>query len=207
MDQRLILLTQLIKLGVAAAIASALVRSRDFKRLLFLQDANLRQRISLIIFIAVPYLLGVWVRQSVKPFLAADEAFRAQWASIKRVNKLVLADRVAKRVGVAFDPESLFDCQVKRIHEYKRQLLNALHVIALYHHLRDGQVDEPPRTVIFAGKAAPGYAMAKLTIKLINTIAEMVNADPAMRGRLTAAFVPNYSVSLAEVKPWSPMLG
>src|SRR5438309_477487 len=77
MDQRLILLTQLIKLGVAAAIASALVRSRDFKRLLFLQDANLRQRISLIIFIAVPYLLGVWVRQSVKNFLAADEAFEA----------------------------------------------------------------------------------------------------------------------------------
>ena len=72
MDQRLILLTQLIKLGVAAAIASALVRSRDFKRLLFLQDANLRQRISLIIFIAIPYLLGVWVRQSVKNFLAAD---------------------------------------------------------------------------------------------------------------------------------------
>ena len=77
MDQRLILLTQLIKLGVAAAIASALVRSRDFKRLLFLQDANLRQRISLIIFIAIPYLLGVWVRQSVKNFLAADEAFEA----------------------------------------------------------------------------------------------------------------------------------
>ena len=77
MDQRLILLTQLIKLGVAAAIASALVRSRDFKRLLFLQDANLRQRISLIIFIAVPYLLGVWVRQSVKNFLAADDAFEA----------------------------------------------------------------------------------------------------------------------------------
>src|SRR5438094_4293179 len=77
MDQRLILLTQLIKLGVAAAIASALVRSRDFKRLLFLQDANLRQRISLIIFIAVPYLLGVWVRRSVDNFLAADEGFEA----------------------------------------------------------------------------------------------------------------------------------
>jgi len=133
------------------------------------------------------------------PF-ASDSTFRKQWAALKRVNKVVLAARAAKRFGIELDPETLFDCHVKRIHEYKRQLLNALRVVALYHRLKEGDgAHDVPRTVIFAGKAAPGYAMAKLIIKLINSIAATVNGDPDMRGRLSVVFLPNYSVSLAEV--------
>ena len=131
--------------------------------------------------------------------LADDPVFRGQWAAVKFVNKAVLADRVQRLAGLEIDPDTLFDCQVKRIHEYKRQLLNALHVVALYQALREGRADGVPRTVLFAGKAAPGYLTAKRIIRLINAIADMVNRDPAMRGRLRAVFLPNYSVSLAEV--------
>ena len=136
--------------------------------------------------------------QKLRP-LADDKSFRGEWAGLKRVNKVVLADRAKKLHAIDLDPESLFDCQVKRIHEYKRQLLLALHAIALHQRLRDGQGDDVPRTVIFAGKAAPGYAMAKLIIKLIHAVGERVNRDPAARGRLGVVFLPNYSVSLAEV--------
>ena len=131
--------------------------------------------------------------------LAEDAAFRKEWAGVKLVNKTVLADRARKLHGIAIDPETLFDCHVKRIHEYKRQLLNALHVITLYHRIREGRDDGVPRTAIFAGKAAPGYAMAKLIIKLVHAVGGLVNGDAAMRGRLRVAFLPNYSVSLAEV--------
>jgi starch phosphorylase len=131
--------------------------------------------------------------------LAKDAVFRKDWAGVKRVNKTVLADRARKLHGIEIDPETLFDCQVKRIHEYKRQLLNALHLIALYHRIRDGRHDGVSRTVIFAGKAAPGYAMAKRIIKLIHAVADLVNLDPAMRGVLRVAFLRNYSVSLAEL--------
>jgi starch phosphorylase len=131
--------------------------------------------------------------------LAEDKTFRGEWAALKRVNKAVLADRARKRFGFDLDPDSLFDCQVKRIHEYKRQLLNALHVIALWLRLRDGADIGPPRTVLFAGKAAPGYAMAKLVIRFIHAVADLVNPDPAAGGRLRVAFLPNYSVSLAEL--------
>jgi starch phosphorylase len=130
---------------------------------------------------------------------ADDAAFREQWAAIKRVNKTILHERARHGFGIAIDPDALFDCQVKRIHEYKRQLLNALHAIVLYHRLRDGTDAGVPRAIIFAGKAAPGYVMAKLIIKLIHAIGEMVNGDPAMRDRLQVCFLPNYSVSLAEV--------
>jgi glycogen phosphorylase len=131
--------------------------------------------------------------------LAEDGVFREQWAALKRVNKVVLADRALRLHAVRLDPETLFDCQVKRIHEYKRQLLNVLHAIVLLLRLRDGQDSGPPRTVIFAGKAAPGYAMAKLIIKLIHAVGEAVAREPKARGRLAVAFLPNYSVSLAEV--------
>ena len=131
--------------------------------------------------------------------LAGDANFRGEWAALKRVNKLVLADRMKKRFGLELDPEGLFDCQVKRIHEYKRQLMNVLHVLALHERLRAGADAASPRTVIFAGKAAPGYAMAKLIIRLIHAVAERVRADPATRGRLGVAFLPDYSVSLAEL--------
>jgi len=131
--------------------------------------------------------------------LAEDKTFRSEWAALRRVNKTVLADRARKRFGFDLDPEALFDCQVKRIHEYKRQLLNALHVLALWLRLKDGAEIGPPRTVIFAGKAAPGYAMAKLVIRFIHAAADLVNADPDAWGRLRIVFLPNYSVSLAEL--------
>jgi len=107
---------------------------------------------------------------------------------------------------VQLDPDSLFDIQVKRIHEYKRQHLNVLHVITLYNRLR-GQppLEAPPRAVIFSGKAAPGYAMAKLIIRLINGVAEVINADPAMAGRLAVAFLP--VLRFYRVSPfWGPAL-
>jgi len=131
--------------------------------------------------------------------LAGDAGFRREWAALKRVNKTVLADRVERLHGIRLDPDSLFDCQVKRIHEYKRQLLNVLHVLALLHRLRGGAAEPVPRTVLFAGKAAPGYTMAKLIIKLVHEVARAVAAEPSARGRLEVAFLPNYSVSLAEV--------
>ncbi len=131
--------------------------------------------------------------------LAGDRTYRAEWAALKQVNKTLLADRAMKLHGISLDPDTLFDCQVKRFHEYKRQLLNALHAIALHERLRDGAPAFVPRTVIFAGKAAPGYAMAKLIIRLIHAIAQRVADDPLTSGKLRVAFLPNYSVSLAEV--------
>jgi starch phosphorylase len=130
--------------------------------------------------------------------LAADPAFCQEFARVKRANKVRLAQLIVQRVGLIVDPDSMFDVQIKRIHEYKRQLLNVLHVITLYNHLRAGG-DAPPRTVIFGGKAAPGYRMAKLAIWLINDVADLVNNDPLMRGRLKVVFIPNYDVSSAEI--------
>jgi starch phosphorylase len=128
--------------------------------------------------------------------LAEDASFRAKWRAVKRANKADLAAVALARAGVACDPDSLFDVQVKRIHEYKRQHLNVLHVIALWQRLRrePGTVC-PPRTVLFGGKAAPGYRMAKLVIKLVHSVAEVVNADPKTRDRLRAAFIPDYNVT------------
>ena len=130
--------------------------------------------------------------------LADDAGFREQFARVKRDNKARLANVIADRLRLRVDPDSLFDVQIKRIHEYKRQLLNVLHVITLYNRIRAGG-DATPRTVIFAGKAAPGYRMAKLVIRLINDVADLVNNDPLMRGLLKVAFIPNYDVSSAEI--------
>ncbi|HHQ42745.1 MAG TPA: glycogen/starch/alpha-glucan phosphorylase [Chromatiales bacterium] len=130
---------------------------------------------------------------------ADDPEFRAAFREAKRASKERLAGLVRERLGIAIDPASLYDVQVKRIHEYKRQLLNVLHVVTLYNRLRgDAHYDPPPRTVIFAGKAAPGYHTAKLVIRLIHDVAAAVNADPAVRGRLRVVFVPNYDVTTAE---------
>jgi glycogen phosphorylase len=131
---------------------------------------------------------------------AADEAeFRSRFRTIKRANKLVLADEVMRRTGVEIDVDSLFDVQVKRIHEYKRQLLNLLYVIVRYQRIRkDPGAAVVPRTVIFAGKAAPGYAMAKAIIKLINNVARTIDADESVREKLRVAFLPDYDVSLAQ---------
>ena len=128
----------------------------------------------------------------------ADPAFRQRFREIKRANKDVLAAVVAQRAGVTIDPGTLFDVQVKRIHEYKRQVLNLLSVITRYNRIRAGRPDPVPRTVMFAGKAAPGYAMAKSIIRLINSVARVVNDDPATQGYLRVVFLPDYDVSLAQ---------
>jgi starch phosphorylase len=129
--------------------------------------------------------------------LAEDASFRKEFADIKHENKKRFAAMLKQRLCVEIDPNSLFDVQIKRIHEYKRQLLNILHVVSLYNRIRKGE-NTVPRTVIFAGKAAPGYAMAKLIVKLINDVADIVNNDPVVANRLKVVFMPNYGVTTAE---------
>ncbi|MEN8200792.1 MAG: glycogen/starch/alpha-glucan phosphorylase, partial [Thermodesulfobacteriota bacterium] len=131
--------------------------------------------------------------------LAEDSSFCDQWRKVKLANKRALAWLISKRCGVEVDPHTMFDVQVKRIHEYKRQLLNCLHVIGLYQHIIQNPGENiTPRTVIFAGKAAPTYWRAKLIIKLITSVADVINNDPRIDGKLRLAFLPNYNVSLAE---------
>jgi len=128
-----------------------------------------------------------------------DEAFLERWAACKLAGKRRLAAVIDQRNGLLVDPTSLFDVQVKRIHEYKRQHLNALGVIARYLRIKNGETQGlAPRTVIFGGKAAPGYAMAKLIIRFINGIAETVNSDPDMKGLLKVAFLADFNVQLGE---------
>jgi starch phosphorylase len=131
--------------------------------------------------------------------LAGDPAFRQAWRLAKRDNKKRLARYVLRKTGIGINPDTLFDVQFKRMHEYKRQLLNVLHVVTLYNRLRrDPGLAVPPRTVLIGGKAAPGYFMAKRIIRLITAVAETINADDAIRGRLRMVFLPNYCVSQAE---------
>ncbi len=126
---------------------------------------------------------------------ADDTAFQDRWRDVKRTAKVNLARHIQQTTGVVVDPDSLFDIQAKRIHEYKRQHLNLLHVVSLYLRLKHSPHEEiTPRTVIFAGKAAPGYRMAKLIIKLINAVAEVINRDPQTRDRLRLVFVPDMNV-------------
>ena len=128
-----------------------------------------------------------------------DPGFQEQWRNIKKNNKAQLTKYIQKTLGLTVDPDSMFEVQIKRIHEYKRQVLNVLHVITLYNRIRRNPESVPvPRTVIFSGKAAPGYAMAKLIIKFINSVAQVINEDLSMKGRLKVIFLPNYSVTLAE---------
>jgi starch phosphorylase len=128
--------------------------------------------------------------------LADDAEFRARWRAIKQDNKREFAALALTEAGVAIDPETLFDVLVKRIHEYKRQHLQVLHIVALYHALKSNpQLDVQPRTFIFGGKAAPGYRAAKLIIKLINSVGDVVNRDPDVNTRLKVVFVPNFSVT------------
>jgi len=130
--------------------------------------------------------------------LADDAAFQQRWREVKLAAKRDLAAFLKERTDVGVNPESLFDIQVKRIHEYKRQHLNVLYILALYLRLkRDPEAFVPDRTFIFSGKAAPGYFMAKLIIKLINAVADVVNNDPAVRNRLSVVFLPDYSVKSA----------
>jgi starch phosphorylase len=130
---------------------------------------------------------------------AEDPGFQKKWAQAKKNRKIKLAQYIIQECGMKVDPESMFDVQVKRLHEYKRQLLNILHVIRFYHRI----VEKPPkkivpRTVIFGGKAASSYWKAKLIIKLITSVADVVNKDSRVEGKLKVIFIPNYGVSLAE---------
>ncbi len=132
--------------------------------------------------------------------LVNDPAFCDRFASIKRQNKQALADYILLFNDIEVDADSLFDVQVKRIHEYKRQLLNVLYIITLYNRMKqDPNIDIQPRTFIFAGKAAPGYYMAKLVIRLINSVAKVVNNDPDVRGRIKVVFLEGFSVSLGQM--------
>jgi starch phosphorylase len=126
---------------------------------------------------------------------AGDSEFQENWRQVKLANKADLAGLIRERTGVVVDPDTLFDIQVKRLHEYKRQHLNVLHIVTLYNRLKKNPgADITPRTFIFGGKAAPGYDMAKLIIKLINSVAEVVNNDPDVAGRLKVVFFPDFNV-------------
>jgi len=130
---------------------------------------------------------------------ADDGDLQQQWRQVKHAAKLKLAELIKQRVGITVDPASLFDIQAKRIHEYKRQHLNVLHILGLYLRLkRDPQADMPARTFIFGGKAAPGYFLAKLIIKLINAVADLVNSDPSVCEKLRVVFFPDYNVKNAQ---------
>ena len=129
-----------------------------------------------------------------------DDTFRRDWRAVKRANKQRLATYVRANTGIELDPDWLFDIQVKRIHEYKRQHLNVLHIVTLYRRLKENpKLDVPPRAFIFGGKAAPGYFMAKRIIKLITAVAETVNADPEVNAHMKVAFVPNFNVQNAHL--------
>jgi glycogen phosphorylase len=136
--------------------------------------------------------------KKLKP-LADDQALRYAFLKAKREAKSQFADWLKRTTGETVDPDSIFDCQIKRIHEYKRQLLNAVRVVVLYNRLRENpKLDMAPRTFFFSGKAAPAYQLAKVIIKFINNLAGTIDGDPTMRGRLKVLFLPDYCVSLAE---------
>ncbi|MBZ0187903.1 MAG: glycogen/starch/alpha-glucan family phosphorylase, partial [Candidatus Obscuribacterales bacterium] len=136
--------------------------------------------------------------KGLEPF-AENKDFHKTWQSVKSKQKEKLADFVKHKTSIIIDPKSLYDIQVKRIHEYKRQHLNVLHIISLYNHLKENKsADFSPRTFIFGGKAAPGYFLAKLIIKLINSVAEVINEDKSLDGALKVVFLPDFNVSLAQ---------
>jgi len=145
-------------------------------------------------------VLEFQIRRGVPMQTFADDAsFRERFQTVKRFNKRLLAHLIANTVGIAVSPESLFDVQVKRLHEYKRQLLFVLYIIVFYNRLKtDPALSISPRTFLIGGKAAPGYAMAKLIIKLIHQVAEVINRDAEVGDKLKVVFLPNYRVSLAE---------
>jgi starch phosphorylase len=136
--------------------------------------------------------------RKLKP-LAEDKAFRDAFRKAKHESKVTFSNWLATSTGQRVDPNTIFDCQIKRIHEYKRQLLNALRIVVLYNRLRaNPDLVMAPRTFFFAGKAAPAYHLAKVIIKFINNMAVIIDSDPALRGKLKVVFVPEYSVTLAE---------
>ena len=167
-----------------------------FRRWLF--EANPRLTALLVDAAGEQVLDDTVALETIAPF-ADDAAFRDHFAAIRRANKVALAALIADRLHIKVDPDALFDVQIKRIHEYKRQLLNILETIALYNAIRAQPARNwAPRVKIFSGKAAANYQQAKLIIKLVNDVAKVVNSDPTVRGLLKVVFLPNYNVSLAE---------
>jgi starch phosphorylase len=201
--------------GVAALHSQLLAQTvlRDFHDLWPEKFSNVTNGVTPRRFLAVsnPSLASLitraigeaWVRdldqlRALEP-RAGDPAFRAAWREVKLANKVRLAALVVARTGIALDPAALFDVQAKRIHEYKRQHLNLLHVATLYRRLKeDPQRPVTPRTVLLGGKAAPGYAFAKLIIRFAHALADVINADPEVNDRLRVAFLPNFCVKTAQ---------
>jgi starch phosphorylase len=145
---------------------------------------------------------GGWIRdldqlRELESF-ADDAGFQEKWRGVKRANKTALAGWLRDSHGLVFDPQAMFDAQCKRIHEYKRQHLNLLHAIALWDHIRNGVDDNVPRTIVFAGKAAPAYRTAKLIIRLAHGVAEAISADPRARDKLRVVFIPDFNVKTAQ---------
>ncbi|MBB5317063.1 glycogen/starch/alpha-glucan phosphorylase-like protein [Edaphobacter lichenicola] len=131
---------------------------------------------------------------------AEDSAFRAEWRNVQYAVKVRLTQYIADTTGIAVDPKSMFDAQVKRIHEYKRQHLNVLYILTQYHRLKKNpRLEIAARTFLFGGKAAPGYFMAKLIIKLITSVAEVINSDPEVNQQLKVVFLPDYNVTFGQL--------
>jgi starch phosphorylase len=166
------------------------------RRWLRLANPSLAQTISAAI--GESWISDLDQLQKLRP-LADEAAFRSDVLKAKRAAKIRFADWVKAEIGTSIDPDAIFDCQVKRIHEYKRQLLNALRIVVLYQRLHaNPSLPIPPRTFFFAGKAAPAYELAKVIIKFLNNLARTLDADPAVRDKLKVVFLPEYNVSLAE---------
>jgi starch phosphorylase len=199
-----------------AAIHSGLLRSITVKDLAALFPERFNNKTNGVtprrwLVLANPSLAGAvteaigdrWISdlnelRKLKP-LAGDSNFQETFHSSKREAKVKFADWLKTATGQIVDPDTIFDCHIKRIHEYKRQLLNALRMVVLHNRLRQNpKLDLPPRTFFFAGKAAPAYQLAKLIIKFINNLAEVIDADPVVRGRLKVLFLPDYCATLAE---------
>jgi len=201
--------------GVAELHSELLKRDvlRDFYEMMPEKFTNVTNGVTPRRFMVVsnPKLSGLissrigegWIRnlQELKGLesFAGDPDFQEQWQRIKRENKQDLAVLIQERTGIAVDSDSLFDIQAKRLHEYKRQHLNVLHIITLYNRLKhDPRIEVIPRTFIFGGKAAPGYFMAKLIIRLITGVGEVINNDPDVAGRLKVVFFPDFNVKNAK---------
>ncbi|MCV7408429.1 glycogen/starch/alpha-glucan phosphorylase [Mycobacterium florentinum] len=167
------------------------------RRFLALSNPGLRELLDRTI--GDGWLKDLGKLRGLEPFVD-DSSFREQWRDIKRTNKARLANFIHDTTGVEVNPQWIFDIQVKRIHEYKRQHLNVLHIIALYYRLKQNpELSIPPRAFIFGGKAAPGYFLAKRIIKLINAVGETINSDPDVNKFLKVAFIPNFNVQNAHM--------
>jgi len=205
------------KVNGVAALHSELIKSQlfpEFHRLtpdkiinvtngitprLWLNQANPGLRDLITQHIGDGWVTDLAELKKLEPFVETPSV-RETFRQVKHANKMRLAELILRKTGYRVNPEALFDIHIKRIHEYKRQLLNLLHVIALYNRIRDGEAEHRvPRVVIFAGKAAPAYVAAKKIIRLINDVADFVNNDPVVGDKLKVVFLPNYEVSLAEV--------